>query len=356
MEIYINARFLTRQITGVERFAIEISKVLKDKLPNVVFVSPKNVVLKELGDYLNVLTVGNSSGHYWEQITLPRFLKKKGYPLLLNLTNTAPIRYNNKITTFCDISPLLFPEWYSLTFASWYKFLMPKLVGSSHHILTISTFCKEEIDSYFGLDYSVVKVIPCALPSTFITQPTVEKKEKYFLCVSSINPRKNFERVVRAFTLLNNKDYRLKIVGSNRGNFSNTNLSEIIKKDKNISLLGRVSDSDLSELYRNSSGFIYASLYEGFGIPPLEAQALGCPVLASDIKIHREVLGDSVFYCDPYSEKSIAEGIQELTSLEDDTIISLGLENVQKYSWQSSVDQLLNIINSIQDKASPLNK
>ena len=96
--LFVNARFLTQHITGVQRYAIEISKQLKFKLRDgVVFLSPENIVHNEIARNLGVRVIGKNSGHIWEQLDLPIYIKREGSPLLLNLANTAPVFYKNKI-------------------------------------------------------------------------------------------------------------------------------------------------------------------------------------------------------------------------------------------------------------------
>ena len=127
--LIINSRFLTQEITGVQRFAIEISLRLKDLLKdNVLFVAPYNVIQSEIAKRLNVQIIGNHTGHLWEQWDLPHYLKKNGSPLLLNLCNLAPLRYKNKISTIHDVSFVRYPQTFSKKFLFFYKFMIPKII------------------------------------------------------------------------------------------------------------------------------------------------------------------------------------------------------------------------------------
>lgn len=348
MIIIINARFLTQEITGVQRFAFEVSRELKKIYGlSVKFIAPKNILYPKLVKELEVEVIGNLTGHLWEQISLPIYLYKIGKPLLINLTNTAPILYRHKLTTFCDVSPLSNPEWYSKSFALLYNALMPLLQKTSIKLLTISEFSKQEIIKYTNAQRNNIEILYCALPSNFKPHLTFLPKEKFFLCVSSINPRKNFERVVEAFINLALVEYKLIIVGGNRSNFANSNLILNGESNKNIIFAGRISDDELIKLYQKATGFIYASLYEGFGIPPLEAQSCGCPVLVSDIPVHREILQESVIYCNPYDVESISKGMSLLISQPNDSLINLGFENAQRFSWEISAKKLAEIINNL---------
>ena len=125
---YVNARFLTQNITGVQRYAIEISKQLKIQLGNEVrFVSPKNIIHNKIAEELEVCVVGKNRGHIWEQFDLPIYLTKNKSPLLLNLANTAPICYGNNIVTLHDIAFERFSENFNWKFGIFYRLLIPRI-------------------------------------------------------------------------------------------------------------------------------------------------------------------------------------------------------------------------------------
>ncbi|MDR2115599.1 MAG: glycosyltransferase family 4 protein, partial [Planctomycetaceae bacterium] len=115
-----------------------------------------------------------------------------------------------------------------------------------------------------------------------------------------------------------------------------------------IKLLGRISDEALYHYYRHALLFAYPSLYEGFGLPPIEAMANGCPVLVSDIESLREVCGDAAYYCDPNDTASIAEGMKAL--LTDDRLRKdlkeKGLQQIKNYSWEQSAQKIQTLLNS----------
>jgi glycosyltransferase involved in cell wall biosynthesis len=341
--IIVNARFLTQKTTGVQRFAIEISLELRKLFDRtqLTFVSPRNIIDFKIAERLNTKVFGLSHGHFWEQVELPLYLLSVTNPILINLTNSGPILFRRKITTFCDISPITNPEWYSKQFALLYNYLYPRLVKTSYCILTISQFCKDEITDVLRIEPRFIHVISCSIPSNFVNYIAPKTNGNFLLCVSSLNPRKNFDRVIKAFLQLNEKDIKLFIVGEKNSNFSNT-YSDFISS--NIIFLGRVSDEELATLYSSAIGFIFVSLYEGFGIPPLEAQAFGCPVLASNISVHREILGDSALYCDPYDVIDIAASMKKLIYNDLNHLVDMGRKNVDRYSWAGSARKLSQII------------
>lgn len=357
--IYINARFLTQRITGVQRFAIEISKELRAIYPynKLVFVCPYNIVQKEVADELGVTKIGNHTGHLWEQIDLPMYLKKCGNPLLLNFCSTAPVFYKNKITTLHDITFIRYPKTFSFKFNLLYRILIPLILKTSKHIFTVSQFSKDEIISYYHVNEKKISIIYNAVNDNF---KTVKKEflsnEKYLIAVSSIKENKNFPIVLRAFLLAHKEvpNLKLYIIGDLRTNSfkgMDTMINEI-SKHSNIKILGRVSDSDLIKYYSNAVAFIFPSLYEGFGIPVLEAQACGCPVIAANSSSLPEVLNGSALTCSPLSEKEFYHHIKSLLQSPQlaEELIEKGYNNVKRFSWVNSANKILNIIIKIENE------
>lgn len=350
----INARFLCQKITGVQRFAIELSKEIKKLDPSVVFVSPRNIVHKKLAEELEVITFGRFGGHVWEQLELPFFLKKKGGPVLVNLSNTAPLMYSKNISTVHDLAFYHHPEWFARKFSIAYKFMIPYLTRKSLHVFTVSNFSKEDIAESFRVKGEKVNVIYNGVSELFSSHcPSVgsytSHEKPYLLCVGSLDPRKNLERLLKAFRLYENNDIELLVVGGKNKSFSNFDLKEFAREDPRVKLLGYVPDDCLQYLYSNAVAFIYPSLYEGFGIPPIEAQAMGCPVISSSSTSLPEVLGDSALYCDPYDVHDIHQKISSLVSDNDlqESLRKRGARNIVNYSWEKSAKKLLEILGEI---------
>ena len=171
--------------------------------------------------------------------------------------------------------------------------------------------------------------------------------EKYLFAVSSIKENKNFGIAVNAFKIVQKQipDLKLYIMGDmNADSFRNMgHLIDECKKDVNIKLLGRVSDSDLIRYYSNAIAFIFPSLYEGFGIPVLEAQACGCPVVSSNSSSLPEILGNSALMCNPNNAEEFAGAIIKLVNHKSikEELVGKGYENVKRFSWEKSAEDLL---------------
>ncbi|WP_232455084.1 glycosyltransferase family 4 protein [Oceanisphaera avium] len=319
----------------------------------MVFLAPNNIIHPELAKELNVKVIGKRSGHLWEQLDLPRYLKSVNSPLLVNLANTAPLFYKNKVSTLHDIAFVRYPESFSRSFRYSYQLAIPFILRSSKKVITVSEFSKQEICDVYQVAKDKVSVIYNAVSDVFnentLSPVSSDTEEKYIMAVSSINKQKNFHGLIEAFNLLNQTSHQLYIIGSINKNFADPELINAIDKDPRIKLLGRVSDEELTNLYAGASAFVYPSFYEGFGIPPLEAQACGCPVVVSNVASLPEVCGDSALYCAPDNIEDIANKIQMMISDKDlrSDFIEKGYQNINKYSWEASAAKLNALIQEI---------
>jgi len=343
-----NSRFLTHKITGVQRYAIEISLILQKICPYIDFITPKNILQSQLAKGFNVNIYGNLSGHLWEQTELPFYLQKKGNPVLLNLANTAPVFYRRKLVTIHDLA-CLNPIWFSKKFNYFYRTLIPKIASNSLKIITVSEFTKRELIKQFDIPENKIDVVYNAVSENFINLSFKKHKNKYgeyILAVSSLSLRKNFKSLILAFNKLKLKGIKLVIVGAENKIYENPELKDLIEGNHNIVFTGYVSDEELVGLYKNAKLFIFPSLYEGFGIPPLEAMACNCPTVVSNVASIPEVCADASYYIDPNNINSIAKGIYEV--INDETLQNelkqKGIQRVKKFSWEDSARKIAEII------------
>ncbi|OWV17543.1 glycosyltransferase family 1 protein [Fibrobacter sp. UWB3] len=352
--IVVNARFLTQPLTGVQRFAFEISKALQylcnDK--DIHFVAPNNILTPQKAKELNVEIIGSHTGHLWEQLDLPQYLRKIGNPLLLNFCNTAPIFYKNKLSTIHDITYIRYPQTFSKSFRYFYKVIIPLVLKTSRHVFTVSNFSKQEISGYYQISNENISVIYNAVDQAFHQQLDENlKKENYLLAVSSVKENKNFGMILKAYKEASKKINNLKlfIVGDlKNNNFSNIDLN-IFVKHPGIKFLGRVNDSQLIKLYSNAIAFLFPSLYEGFGIPVLEAQSCACPVIASNVSSLPEVLSNSADLINPQNTNDFIKAIHNIVSNVEhrNALIEAGLKNASRFSWKQSAKKVLSTINEV---------
>ncbi len=352
--IVVNARFLTQELTGVQRFAEQISLALRELRDDIVFVSPGDIKNTKAAELLNVKVVGHRTGHQWEQRDLPKYLKANGNPLLINLGNTAPLWYKNKVVTHHDVTYKKFPQSYSRKFRLMYNLLIPIMLKNSRALLTVSEFSKKEITTAYGYNPKNTFVIANAVSDLF-SRRSVESAsntdERFLLAVSSPNYHKNFHGLLAAFSAAcQNTDVKLKIIGGKNKNFSGMDFSGNDENAmKNVEFLGRVTDEELVAIYQRALAFVFPSFYEGFGIPPLEAQACGCPVVSSNQASLPEVLADSALYFNPYKHQEMVDALNRIINDESlrEQLKEKGYNNIGHYSWLESARKLENIITQL---------
>ncbi|WP_413534480.1 glycosyltransferase family 4 protein [Rahnella inusitata] len=348
--IYINGRFLTQNMTGVQRFAEEISLQIEYMRDDVILLVPdvKAIKKQSLLKRFNIEEVPGLNGHLWEQITLPLYLLRRKSPLLINLGNTAPVFYSHQVVTHHDITYLKYPKSFPFSFRLLYRIISPLMIRNSKQVVTVSQFSRSEISSQYRCQEEKIKIIYNAVSDLF--EPTKEvtsepDKERYLLAVSSTNYHKNFHGLIDAFSDAN-LDIDLKIIGDSADVFSTLDLK---RNHPRIHFVGRVNDDELVKLYQHATAFVFPSFYEGFGIPPLEAQACGCPVISSNTASMPEVLGESVLYFNPESKREIINALSLIVSDVElrAQLVEKGFKNKERFSWGESASKLNDIIRNV---------
>ncbi len=346
MKLFVNARFLSQPISGVQRYGIECSRKIKNLYPNTIFLTHKNIHNTEVAKELEALEVGNRTGHLWEQTELPRYLKKIGAPPLFNPGNTAPLNYPNNYITIHDIAFRVHPEWNSRLFSMWYNYLVPRIARKAMHVFTVSKTAKQDIVSAFALPGTKVSVTYNGVPEHMLMRTKEQNltKKPLILSVGSFNTRKNHHLLIRAF--LDSKlrhSHRLAIVGDKSKVFSETGISETELQMGNIDLYRNLSESELCNKYKEAEIVVSVSAYEGFGIPILEGIYNGCKVVCSDIPVYRELYNDVASFCNPNIQDSIISALtQAAESRVPDTRQTQHLTSI--YNYAESAETILNII------------
>jgi glycosyltransferase involved in cell wall biosynthesis len=248
----------------------------------------------------------------------------------------------------------MFPEYlrHRLGYA-YARALMWTAAHKSDRIFTVSEQSKRDILKFFRIPPEKIVVTPNAIDDRFRVVPTEEEvtqtreryqlSHSYLLYVGNIKPHKNLECLIEAFHYVRSQgrsELELLIIGSEISQIQA--LRRAIHKyqlHRYVRLLGFVPDKTLVVLYRLASVFVFPSLYEGFGLPPLEAMANGTPVVTSNVSSLPEVVGDAAVLVDPYSSQAIAEGILKVLRSAHlrDELKRRGLERVQEFSWSRSV-------------------
>ncbi len=347
-----NGRFTGQKATGVQRVARELIVALA-QLPetgNVTVAVPPGDKIWPV-DGAKTVKIGFGKGIFWEQIVLPIFAGRRR---IVNLSNSGSIFRPSQIIFMHDAAVFDTPAHFSRRFRAWYRVMFWILARTSSCILTNSDFSRERLAHHCGVPVSRIGVVPLGADHLDAIEPDASvlgenslTPKQFVLAVSNLNPTKNFARIVEAFRQINDPALDLVIVGMKNPIFGK--IENIANIARNIKYVGYVSDSKLKALYQHARCFVYPSIYEGFGIPPLEAMKNGCPTLVARAAALPEVCGDASLYCDPYSSDDIAEKLKSLlysSELRAD-LQQRGCLHASKYRWQTSAQILLHALEKL---------
>jgi glycosyltransferase involved in cell wall biosynthesis len=349
--LYINGRFLAQPLSGVQRFATEMTRALLQTRDDVTVLVPRGV--SDLGDLVAhraaIRKVGRHSGQLWEQVELPRHVSDG---LLINLGNTGPMRVRRQVVVVHDCGVFRTPEAYSWKFRAWYQVMQRWLIHSGAQIVTVSEFSRREIAECFGVSPEQIAVIPEGgdhmqriVPEPEILERNGLEPGRFVLAVGNLSTHKNLVALGELAVALVARGMVLAVTGGlDVGIFQSSPGSTLPNPAR---YLGRVSDGALRSLYEAAACFVFPSRYEGFGLPALEAMACGCPVVASDIPALREVCADTAVYCDPDSPENIAASVeQQLSTQELPTRQTVRVSDpVQQYTWERAAKAMVDVSN-----------
>jgi glycosyltransferase involved in cell wall biosynthesis len=251
-----------------------------------------------------------------------------------------------------DLVAFLFPIKHNRKAVLIEKLTLKKALKKAIKIITISKSTESDLIKLFANKVvnlsEKITIIPCAASENFKKLSSTEQKNpenfKYILGVGTLEPRKNFEKLIEAFSLISKAfDYlRLVIIGGKGWGFEKNESDKIIFK-------GYVAEKDLIHYYNSAEIFVFPSLYEGFGIPPLEAMQCGCPVIASNISSMPEVIGSAGLLVNPTNAHELAEAIKSVLTNQDlrSRLVAQGLVQSQKFSYKLSAQKLIELFKKI---------
>jgi glycosyltransferase involved in cell wall biosynthesis len=357
MTVFVNGRFLGQAVTGVQRYGREVLVAIDAALKTgavppslrderwIVAVPPGTEVDLNFHS-LTISTIGRNTGHLWEQWDLQSCARGAR---LLSLANSGPVLQPRHLVVIHDAGL------YRLTGSNSWKYRLAHKAIEAFlfrfaRIATVSDFSRRELATVSGIDPDRIAVAPNAgghlasvAAKDAMDLPAATARRGFFLMVGSRAPHKNIPAALEAYRRLPKSGRPLLVLvgGGNSRIFGEIDLGV----DEDVFLAGRVDDAALRSLYQRAQALIFPSLYEGFGIPPLEAMSFGCPVIASDIAPVREVCGDAALYFDP-SDIGAIERALALSSQQDpgarQEMVERGFARVASYSWDKTASILLN--------------
>jgi glycosyltransferase involved in cell wall biosynthesis len=316
---------------------------------DVEVLAPKNALTLPSYKSLIVRNIGMLTGQLWEQIELPLRCRGK---LLFTPCGGAPLLHDCHVVTIPDAAVFATPEAYSRPYRTWYRWLNTRMGRAARKVITVSEFSKSELVRWCGIEPSKILVthegsdhLARLKPDRSIQNMHGLRNYTYVLAVSSRNPNKNFQGIIRAINFPGSISFPIVIAGSiNTKVFSG---SEAIPGS--VFQVGNVSDPQLRALYEDAGCFVFPSFYEGFGLPPLEAMACGCPVICADISVLRETCGDAAVFCNPADPTSIGQRITAMMNNVDlrQTLIERGRLNAQGFHWAETARKTWEILQEV---------
>lgn len=316
-EIVVNGRFLSRRVTGVERYGRQ--------------------VLSLIGDRCRVETTRSQGlrGHAWEQLILPR--KLNPHSVLWSPANTGPLMIRRQALTLHDLSPLEHPHWFQRSFAVWYRLFLPILVKHVQVLFTPSEYTKEKVVRRFGLKNVIVT--PNGV-ETSVFHPDAKQSQyalppAYILFVGTLEPRKNLTGLLDAWNRIKDDFPEIWLVIAGIPGRVHR-FFQIPKHMERVLVLGYVEENALPGLYAGAVFFVLPSFEEGFGLPALEAMACGAPVLVSNGGALPEVVGEAGVIFNLSQNEALAASMRRYLQEAEFRcqMKERGLARAQIFSWE----------------------
>jgi glycosyltransferase involved in cell wall biosynthesis len=310
------------------------------------------------------VVINSKSKFLWDQFHVPHFAKKNKIDLIFNTKFSVPLLTSSKtVMTLHGSEWYVYPQFYSTLDIFYNKFFLPLYCKKASAISSVSQVTADDMVKYAKFDAKKVFVVQSAMDSRFRPIKDIrvlshykikyDLPDRYILFVGKLYPGKNFSSIVKAFKRIKDEvDFPLKLVsvGDLRWKYER-DFREIksLGLDSDIYFTGWVEQDDLPAIYCLADVFLFPSLYEGFGIPILEAMACGCPVVTSNTGACPEVAGNSAVFVDPKNINSIANGV--LSVLKDDSLrekmVAQGFKEVRRFGWQKAARETLSLFHSV---------
>ena len=369
MNIAINTRLLIEnELEGIGRFSFEIIRRIVKKYPQINFhlifdrkYSEKFLFEKNVTAHIiHPKTRHPIIWYYWFEIQMPKLLKKINADLLVSLDGFLTTKINiPKINVVHDINFEHRPKDLPFFYRKYYRHYIPKYCNISDKIITVSNFSKNDISEKYNVKKNKIHVVYNGVSNSFSTINIDQKKElknnyasgeEYFIFVGSLHKRKNIGRMLQAFDLFKTKTAsKIKFIIIGKKRWWSSNMQKIYNNliyKKDIRFTGYVEEKKLNILISSAKCLCFVSLFEGFGLPIIEAMKCGTPVITSNTSSMPEICGKAGLIVNPKNIKEIAlamEKINEDPKLCDD-LIKHGIERSKIFNWEKSADDFCEVL------------
>lgn len=353
MTIFVNGRFALQPLSGVQRYAGEILRALDGFAAHdrIVLLSPVGAPDAGLC-HIGQRFVGRGGGHGWDQWTFARAARDG---VALSLAMSGPLLHPRQLVVIHDAAVHRHPEHFSRRYGAGHR-LLDRGLARRATIATVSEFSRGELAQVLGIPPQTIVVAPNGAdhfrspPHPTIVARLGLTRRRFFLIVGNLSANKNTAVVLRALDLLNDPDVTLVVVGASRGEVF---AADMLRAHPQLLLAGRLSDGEVTALMQAACALVFPSRYEGFGLPPLEAMALGCPVLASNCAAALEVCGGAAEHFAPDDAAALAELMRCALAADDgwrEARIAAGKVRARHYRWADSARILLDACTALRDR------
>jgi len=343
-QIYVNGKFAAQRTTGVQRVSSQLLLALDAQVPpgRWTLLCPPAAQPPAL-QHIRVRRVGLAGLplHLWEQGVLP-WAARGG--CLLNLAGAAPAFARRQVVTLHDAAVFDHPTAYTPAFVAWYRWLFRRLARRALGVFTVSDFSRGRLVAALGVAPARLSLLGLGADHLQGVAPDLSlldrhglRRAPFLLAVASANPTKNLAALVAAFGGLPPGTQRLVIAG---GGNAQVFAGAAAPDPPGVLRIGPVNDAELVALYGQAMALVFPSVYEGFGLPPLEAMACGCPVAAAQAASIPEACGDAALYFDPLDTAAITSALQALLADEPsgggalrERLRQAGLARAARYRW-----------------------
>lgn len=344
--ILINLSFLFSEPTGIATYASNLVPRLKQLNPTLLTAKKfDNFNCYQIPD--NLTPAQGSKGHLrrllWTQFKLPQIYQKLNSSLLFSPVPEAPLYRNCRYVVMVhDLIPLRFPRAFS-PLTNYFRYYLPKVLNQAEHIICNSRATAKDLSEFFGISANKITPIPLAYNNDrykLLNLPPAKNTPPYFLYIGRQDPYKNLDRTIDAFAKCCEIDTQLWLAGATDPRYTpklKARSAELGIQER-VKFLGYVSENKLPFLLSNAIALVFPSLWEGFGLPVLEAMAMGTPVITSKLSSLPEVAGDAGILVDPYNTDAIAAAMKAIAkdSQLRSKLSQLSLQQANRFSWKKT--------------------
>ena len=362
--IYIDGRYLTQAITGVQRYAHELvatfDRLLAEepgiagKYRFIILVPRRGVIHDPKLKHIEIRPVGRFSGHFWEQLDLSG-ASRDG--VLFCPGHTAPVvslfTGRKTVVTVHDLGYIYFPDTYSRAFRVFYKTLIPIVLRRASAVIAVSNSEGRSIRRVYGVpEERVTPIQNGGLSGDYLYDGpdlSLEESEPFAFYVGAISKKKNVHGVIQAAALMADEPIHFVVAGGGGKPFKDFDLPPEVERKARVEFTGRISDDKLFDYLRRALCLVFPSFYEASPLPPIEAMAWGCPVVTSRIPALEERCGDAALFCDPNDPADIARQIRRL--LNDPALRAdlrrKGFEQARRFTWRNCALRTIGVVDAV---------